>query len=329
MRGKQEDRGSGIEGCRSAPRVVGQIVDVPVFDMVQWDPQERVQEPTAEHALVFVVKPVGVGEARPPGVAEYSATTAAEAVASTVVESVDDCEARPPGVEEPEFVFRDRIQQRAFERLADISGGAEKLVFKIFSQDQFLDVLVTRVKEQLGEVPFFVCQDRVQQRNFEQFADIPEGVEESLFVFFSQDKAQQRAIEQHIEFPVEKFRSQTLEKCVEVVKAVYLERVSKRICEQCWIFEMSKISSQDQMLHGVPVPQVIEQLMHVPKIFLQDRVQRWNAEKIVETTALVEEPVFIACRRGADRRQGPRVTCRRGASRRLSSTVCRQGADGD
>ena len=73
-------------------------VDVPVIEVVKWDPHERVQEPTAEHALVSVVKSVGVGEARPPRIAKYSATTAAEAVASTVVESVDEGEARPPEI---------------------------------------------------------------------------------------------------------------------------------------------------------------------------------------------------------------------------------------
>ena len=33
-------------------------------------------------------------------------------------------------------------------------------------------------------VPFFVCQDRVQQRTFEQLADFPEVVEECFFVVF-------------------------------------------------------------------------------------------------------------------------------------------------
>ena len=47
---------------------------------VKWDPQERVEEPTAEPL---------------PGFTEYCVTTAAEAVASTVVESVDGCEVRP------------------------------------------------------------------------------------------------------------------------------------------------------------------------------------------------------------------------------------------
>ena len=46
----------------------------------------------------------------------------------------------------PEFVFRDRIQQRALERLADISEVVEKLVFEVFSQDHSLDVPVTRVE---------------------------------------------------------------------------------------------------------------------------------------------------------------------------------------
>ena len=83
-------------------------------------PQERVQE-TAEHALVSVVKSFGVGEVGPPGIAKYRATTAAETVASTFVESVDVCEVGPQGVEEPDLVFRHRIQQRAVEQFADFS----------------------------------------------------------------------------------------------------------------------------------------------------------------------------------------------------------------
>ena len=86
-------------------------VDVPVIKVVKWDPQERLEEVTAEP---------------PPGIAEYSATTAAEVVASTVVESVDGCEVRPPGVEVPEFVFQIRIQQCAFEQLADILEVVEE-----------------------------------------------------------------------------------------------------------------------------------------------------------------------------------------------------------
>ena len=155
MRGKQEDRGQRDRRLQGRS---GRRVDVPVFDIVQWDPQERVQEPTAEHAFVFVLKPVGVGEARPPGVAEYSAAKAAEAVASTVVESVHGGEARLPGVEAPQFVSRDRVQQRAFE----------------------------------------------------QFADISKVVEEPFFRGFSQDKVQQRVLEQHIEFLVDKFRSRNV-----------------------------------------------------------------------------------------------------------------------
>ena len=89
------------------------------------------------------------------------------------------------------------------------------------------------------------------------------------------------------------------------------------------------------MLHGVLVPQMMELLMHMWerksvkafKIVLQEhilerRVQRRIAEQILDTALSdVEEPVFIACRRGADRRLGQRVTCRRGAGRRLYRRV--------
>ena len=91
------------------------------------DPQERVQEPTVEQA-----------------------TTAAEVGASTVVESVDGCEDRPHSVEVSEFVCQDRIQQLAFEQPAGFSEVVEESVLKVVSQDQFLDIPVTRVKEQVG-----------------------------------------------------------------------------------------------------------------------------------------------------------------------------------
>ena len=67
-----------------------------------------------------------------PGIAECSVARRAEVVASTVVESGDDCEVRPQGVEVPEFVFRDRIQQRAFEQLAGCSEVEEKSVKVLF-----------------------------------------------------------------------------------------------------------------------------------------------------------------------------------------------------
>ena len=221
----QRQRDRRLQG-RSARRVEGHIVHVQVFDMVKW--QERVREPTAEHALVSVVKLVGVGEVGPPGFAEYSATTAAEAVASTVVESVVDCEACFSGL----------------------------------------------------EVPFFVCQDRVQERTFQQFADIPEVVERSFVVVFFPEQGPLSSIET----PVDTFMSQTSE-CVEVAKAVQLERVSKRSCEQGWIVEVSKISIQNVSRCSCAADDRTA-LMNVPKIVLQDRVQRWNAEQIADFPAL-------------------------------------------
>ena len=49
---------------RAARRVEGHVVDVPVFEVVKWDWQERVQDPTADHAPVSVVESFGVGEVR-------------------------------------------------------------------------------------------------------------------------------------------------------------------------------------------------------------------------------------------------------------------------
>ena len=64
---------------------------------------------------------------------------------------------------------------------------------------------------------------------------------------------------------------------------------------------------------------------HIP----ERRVRRRMAEQIVDTPVLpdVEEPVFIACRRGAGERLSSIVACPRGAGRRLRRRVtCRRGA---
>ena len=50
--------------------------------------------------------------------------------------------------------------------------------------------------------------------------------------------------------------------------------------------DVSKISSRDQVLHEVPVP----------KIVLQDRVQRWNAEQSAEFPALPDIRERKKCR---------------------------------
>ena len=45
---------------------------------------------------------------------------------------------------------------------------------------------------------------------------------------------------------------------------------------------MSKISSQDQMLHDVPVTQMIEQWREGPELVCQDRSQRRTVEQIAD-----------------------------------------------
>ena len=73
-----------------------------------------------------------------------------------------------------------------------------------------------------------------------------------------------------------------------MVEAVHLDRVSKRSCGLGWFSEVSTIPSKDQVLHDVPVPQVLEQLVDVSKSVLQDGVQRWNAEQSSEFPPLPE-----------------------------------------
>ena len=117
---------------------------------MKWDPQERVEEPTAWHALVSVAKSFGVGEARPPGISEYSVTTAAEDVASTVVESVDSCEVPPQGevseaeescfvVFSQEHILERRVRQRIVEKIEDtpVLLDVEEHVFTVCRRGQW------------------------------------------------------------------------------------------------------------------------------------------------------------------------------------------------
>ena len=105
-----------------ARRVEGHVVDMPVFEVMKRDQQERVQETTTEQVV-----------------------TAAEVVASTAVESVGGCEDRPQGVEVPVFVSRDRIQRLAREQLAGFSEVVEESVIKVDPQDS----IQQRIPEQL------------------------------------------------------------------------------------------------------------------------------------------------------------------------------------
>ena len=76
-------------------------------------PRERVQQLTAEHignvlrddvkyrataTSTTVAKPVGDGDARLPGIAQNSATTAVPVVVPTVAMSVGEGETRPPKI---------------------------------------------------------------------------------------------------------------------------------------------------------------------------------------------------------------------------------------
>ena len=153
MRGKQERRLKG----RVARRVEEHVVDVPVFEVMRKDQQERVQETTAEQVV-----------------------TAAEVFASAVVESADGCEDRPQGVEVPVFVSRDRIQrlaraacwldefvikvvprdniqQRTFKQFADFPEG---VLFWYLSREEFQ---LRDKLNQLMNVPKTVLQDGVQR----------------------------------------------------------------------------------------------------------------------------------------------------------------------
>ena len=104
--------------------------------------------------------------------------------------------------------------------------------------------------EQLEDVPKMMSQNRIQRRTAEQLVDmpVPKMVEEPVFEVLSQDRVRQRFVEKNIEYPVDESFSQCMEESVEVVKTVFQERISERICEQDGVIKVSKISSQDRKL---------------------------------------------------------------------------------
>ena len=93
-------------------RVEEHVVDVPVFEVLKRDQQERVQEMTVEQVV-----------------------TAAEVVAPAVVDSVDGCEDRLQEVESLVFVSRDRIWRLALKQLVGFSEAVEESVIKVVHQD--------------------------------------------------------------------------------------------------------------------------------------------------------------------------------------------------
>ena len=95
---KQRQRDRRLQGC-SVRRVEKQFVDVPLIEVVKLNPQERVQEPSVEHATMPIVKSVGVGEV----------------VGGT-------CEDRASR----------QNQRRTFEQFADFPVVAEELILKAF-----------------------------------------------------------------------------------------------------------------------------------------------------------------------------------------------------
>ena len=82
-----------------------------------------------------------------------------------------------------------------------------------------------------------------------------------------------------------------------------------------WVFEVCKISSQDQVLNDVPVPQMLEQLMNVHKSVSQGSVRRWTAEQSAQFPALpdmcerkrVEAVNIILQEHNLQRRVGQRI----------------------
>ena len=156
MRGKQEGRGSGIEGCRAV--WLGELKGMSRFEVMKRDHQERVQETTEQ------------------------VETAAEVLASTVVESVDGCEDRLEGVEVSVFVSRDRIQRLALEQHAGFSEAVEGSVIKVVPQDS----IQQRIFEQSADFQedsffLYLSREEFQQREkcvemLQQLMKVPKTV---------------------------------------------------------------------------------------------------------------------------------------------------------
>ena len=166
----QRQRDRRLQG-RVARRVEGHVVDVPVFEVMKRDQQERVQETIAEQIV-------------------------------TAAEPVDGCEYPPQGVEVPVSVSRERIQRLAFEQLAGFSEAVEESVIKVVPQDS----IQQRTFEQFSDFPevlkesflCFLSRDEFQQREkciemLEQLMNVPKTV--------LQDRVQRWCAEQSAEFP--------------------------------------------------------------------------------------------------------------------------------
>ena len=122
-------------------------------------------------------------------------------------------------------------------------------------------------------------KNRIQRRTAEQIVDMP------VFKVFSQGRVEQRSVEQNMENPVDNSISQILGgKCRDGQNCVSGVHFWKD-CEQGWVIDVSKISSQDRLLQRT-VEQTPDESC-VPR----DREQQRTAKQMDDATHLVEDVV--------------------------------------
>ena len=153
------------------------------------------------------------------------------------------------------LVLQDRIEEKVIE--VPVPQIFEERICEQtedLNPPQVVDVPVPQMTERWGQAEDSVST-QIQRRTAEYIVDVP------VFKDLPQDRVEQCCVKQNVENQVDKSISQITEESVEVVKTVFREGVSERICEQGGVFEVSKISSQDQKLHDVPVPRLMEHLV--------------------------------------------------------------------
>ena len=96
-------------------------------------------------------------------------------------------------------------------------------------------------------------------------------------------------------------------------------KIEQRTFEQLQVVDVFAFG-EVKLVPQERVQQRVDCMKRVPKVVLQDGVQRWYAEQSAEFPASqdMKEPVCTACGCGAGRRLGWRITCRRGDGRSLN-----------
>ena len=94
----------------------------------------------------------------------------------------------------------------------------------------------------------------------------PQVVEETSFDGFFPGQGSTVLCHAEHRKSVDESISKIMEESVEVVQTVFWSEFPRGFVNRVGVFEVSKISSQDQMLHDVPVPRLMEYLVDAPQM---------------------------------------------------------------